>query len=46
MNRLFSVSFWVQLFMSTFLTMLMIYLIKKATSAVNIPIVSDIAQAV
>ena len=46
MNRIFTVSFWVQLFFSTLFTMLMIYLIKKASAKINIPVVSDIsAQA-
>ena len=42
MNRIFTVSFWVQLFFSTLFTMLMIYLIKKASAKVNVPIISDI----
>lgn len=39
-------SFWLQLFMSTFLTMVMIYLIKKASNKLNIPVVQDIANEV
>lgn len=46
MNRIFSVNFWVQAFVSTFITMLMIYLIKKVAGTVKIPVVSDVAQAV
>lgn len=46
MNRIFSPSFWVQTFVSTFITMLMIYIIKKIASAVNIPVVSEVAAAV
>jgi len=46
MNRLFTVSFWVQLFLSTFMTMVMIYLIKKANTKLNIPVVSDIVEGV
>lgn len=46
MNRIFSVNFWVQLFLSTFLTMCMMYLIKKVTTKVDIPVVSEIAQNV
>lgn len=44
--RIFSVNFWVQAFVSTFITMIMIYLIKKIAGTVNIPVVSDVAQAV
>jgi hypothetical protein len=44
--RIFTVNFWVQAFVSTFITMIMIYLIKKIAGTVNIPVVSDVAQAV
>ena len=44
--RVFSMNFWIQAFVSTFITMLMIYLIKKVAGTVNIPVVSDVAQAV
>ena len=46
MGRIFTMSFWVQLFISTFMTMLMIYLIKKANEKVKLPIVSDIVENV
>lgn len=46
MNRIFSINFWVQTFVSTFVTMLMIYFIKKIAGAVNIPVVSEVASAV
>ena len=46
MHRLLTVSFWVQLFLSTFLTMVMIYLIKKANEKVQLPVVSDIVEGV
>lgn len=46
MNRIFTVSFWIQLFISTFMTMVMIYLIKKLNSKVSIPVVNDIVQSV
>ena len=46
MNRIFSINFWVQTFVSTFVTMLMIYVIKKIAGAVNIPVVSEVASAV
>ena len=46
MNRIFSVNFWMQTFISTLITMFMIYLIKKMATAVNIPVVSEVASAV
>ena len=46
MRRLFSVSFWLNLFLSTFMTMVMIYLIKKVSAKVNVPIVNDIVEGV
>lgn len=46
MNRIFSMNFWVQAFVSTFITMTMIYLIKKVNEKVNIPVVSDIVDGV
>ena len=46
MNRIFSLNFWVQAFVSTFITMLFMYLIKKITATVNIPVVSTVAQEV
>lgn len=44
--NIFSVNFWMQTFVTTFATLCCIYLIKKATSVVDIPVVSDIAAAV
>ena len=46
MRRLLSVNFWLQLFLSTFMTMIMIYLIKKLSSKVNVTIVNDIVEVV
>lgn len=46
MPRIFSVSFWVQAFVSTFITMLMIYLIKQIANKWSIPVVSTVAEAV
>ena len=46
MRRLFTVSFWLNLFLSTFMTMVMIYLIKKLSNKVNIPVVNDIVEGV
>lgn len=44
MGNLFSINFWVQAFVSAFITMLCFYVIKKVTAKVDIPVVSDIAQ--
>lgn len=46
MHKFFTLSFWVQLFLSTFMTMLMIYLIKRINEKTNIPVVSDIVKGV
>lgn len=46
MGRLFSMNFWLQLFLSTLLTMFMIYIIKKSFSKVNVPVVSDMVAEV
>ena len=46
MHRFFTVSFWVQLFLSTFLTMVMIYLIKKANEKIPLPVVSEVIDGV
>ena len=39
-------SWWVQMFVCTMITMLFIYLIKKITKAVNIPVVSNVVEEV
>lgn len=46
MMSLLKPSFWLQLFLSTFLTMLCIYIIKKVSGAYNIPLVSTVAKEV
>lgn len=46
MGRVFSFNFWVQTFISTFMTMVFIYLIKLAFNKVHVPVLSDIASAV
>lgn len=46
MGRIFSINFWVQTFVSTFITMLVIYAIKKVASQYNIPVVSTVAEGV
>lgn len=44
--NVFSINWWVSTLVSTLVTMVFIYLIKKLTASVNIPVVSDIAAAV
>ena len=44
--RITSASWWIQMFVSTFLTMIFIYIIKKAMTKVNVPIASDIVASV
>ncbi|MEB9799786.1 hypothetical protein P4K19_31790, partial [Bacillus cereus] len=46
MGKLFSPSWWVSMFVSTFVTMFFIYLIKKGSEKYNIPVVRPIAEAV
>lgn len=46
MSKLFSINWWVSQFISVFMTMVFIYLIKLMLGKVNIPIASDIADAV
>ena len=46
MGALLRPSWWVQMFVSTLMTMVFIYLIKKISSKVNVPVVSDIVESV
>lgn len=46
MSNLFSVNWWISMFISTMVTMCFIWLIKKAAGKVNIPVVSTMAQEV
>lgn len=46
MGKLFSINWWISQFISVFMTMVFIYLIKLMLGKVNIPIASDIADAV
>lgn len=46
MMQIFTPKFWLQAFVSTFMTMLMIYLIKQIAGKIQIPVVSNIAEAV
>lgn len=42
--KLTSLSWWTSALMSTFMTMVLMYIIKKATANVNIPVVSNIVN--
>ena len=44
--RILSLNFWINALASTAITMICIYLIKKANDKVNIPFVSDVVDAV
>ena len=46
MGGIFTVRFWVQAFISTFITMLIIYIIKQVSGKFNIPVVSDVAESI
>lgn len=46
MHKFFSTSFWLQMFINTFFTMICIYCIKKVATQFNVPVVSTIAQEV
>ena len=46
MNRFLSPNFWVSTIVSTFITMLIIYLIKKVATTYSIPVVSTVAEGV
>lgn len=44
--KLFTPSWWVQMFVNTFITLIFIYLIKLAFAKVNVPVVSDMVESV
>ena len=46
MSSLFRASWWIQMLVSTFMTMVFIYLIKILCNKVNVPVVSGIVNAV
>lgn len=46
MVQLTKVSWWVNMFITTFVTMIFIYLIKRATQKINVPVVSDMVSEV
>lgn len=46
MGRIFTINFWVQLFITTFFTMLMMYMIKKVNEKISVPVVGDMINEV
>ncbi|EOQ01050.1 hypothetical protein [Bacillus cereus] len=46
MSKLFSPTWWINMFITTFVTMIFIYLIKKISGRYDIPVVKPIAEAV
>lgn len=42
MKRMFTFDFWIQAFISTFITMLMFYILKQMNKKVEIPFVSTV----
>lgn len=44
--KIFSFSFWATAFMSTFITMICIFLLKQVNSKFSIPLVSDVIESV
>jgi hypothetical protein len=46
MHNLFSPKWWVNMFITTFVTMFFIYLIKKGSTKFQIPVVKTIAEEV
>lgn len=45
MNKIMNPSWWMSMFMSTFMTLCFIYLMKLITSKIEIPVVSNIVQS-
>lgn len=44
--RILSATWWVNMFINTFVTIIFIYLIKLAASKINVPVVSDVVASV
>lgn len=44
MGSIFNPKFWLQIFISTFFTMCIIFVIKRVSNAFNIPVVKTIAN--
>ena len=46
MSKLFSINWWISQFITVFITMVFIYIIKLILGKVNVPIASNIAESV
>lgn len=46
MNKILSPSFWTQTFLSTMMTIFIMYILKVIFAKVNVPVVSDIVTSV
>lgn len=46
MMNVFSLNWWISTFVSTLVTMVFIYIIKRMSAKFNIPVVSDVVAAV
>ncbi len=46
MKQIMKPSWWVSMIVSTLLTMFFIYIIKQVTNKFNVPVVSDMANAI
>lgn len=44
--NIFSINWWISTFVSTLVTMVFIYIIKRMSAKFNIPVVSDVVAAV
>ena len=44
--KLFSPSWWVGMFINTFITLVFIYIIKQVFAKVSVPVVSDMVESV
>ncbi|MCU5087560.1 hypothetical protein OCA23_30325 [Bacillus cereus] len=44
--NLFSPKWWVNMFITTFVTMFFIYLIKKASTKYNVPFVKTVSEGI
>ena len=44
--KLFSPSWWVSMFINTFITLVFIYIIKQVFSKINVPVVSNMVESV
>ena len=44
--NIFSINWWISTFVSTLVTMVFIFFIKKISAKVNIPVVSEVVESV